>query len=104
MSIFIVTHPKLYLKIDIDGKRKMIHAVKGTEVELTNKEAKSLVSKGRLTLKVGAEPKAVESVKPDETTEGDETEGTEQSESTETSDELKAAQTETKKTAKKGKK
>jgi len=60
MSTFIVTHPRLYLKTDIDGKLKMVHAVEGSEVELTNSEAKSLIKKKRLVLKVAKQPKVVQ--------------------------------------------
>ena len=60
MSIFIVTHPRLYLKTDIDGKLKMVHAVEGSEVELTNSEAKSLIKKKRLVLKVANKPKVAQ--------------------------------------------
>ena len=60
MSTFIVTHPRLYLKTDIDGKLKMVHAVEGSEVELTNSEAKSLIKKKRLVLKVAKQPKVAQ--------------------------------------------
>ena len=60
MSTFIVTHPRLYLKTDIDGKLKMVHAVEGSEVELTNSEAKSLIAKKRLVLKVAKQPKVAQ--------------------------------------------
>lgn len=60
MSTFIVTHPRLYLKTDIDGKLKMVHAVEGSEVELTNSEAKSLIKKKRLVLKVANKPKVAQ--------------------------------------------
>ena len=60
MSTFIVTHPSLYLKTDIDGKMKMAHAIEGSEVELTNSEAKSLIKKKRLVLKVANKPKVAQ--------------------------------------------
>jgi len=47
MSKFIVAHPKLYMNVD----GKMAHVSKGTELAMDDKDAKSLLSKGKILAK-----------------------------------------------------
>ena len=49
---FVVTHPKLYLKVeDEKGNKKLALIAKGTEVTMDAKKAASLVKQGKILVK-----------------------------------------------------
>lgn len=49
---FVVTHPKLYLKVeDEKGNKKLALIAKGTEVTMDAKKAESLVKQGKILVK-----------------------------------------------------
>lgn len=53
-KVFIVTHPKLSMKLE--GSKKMARIEQGSEITLEEKDAKSLVKQGKI-LALGARKK-----------------------------------------------